>query len=146
MPCCEGHDSDLQDPSKWGPRKWRELHRGFRSADWLLAWVASLPCPECRAHAETLIAESPPNFTDAEAFFAWTVDFHNAVNARLGKPSLSLAAALAARNGPREEAARRSAVCRSCPHFITATRTASDTCGVSGLALWKVSRCPKNKW
>jgi hypothetical protein len=32
----------------------------------------------------------PPDFTSPEAFFAWGVALHNAVNRKLGKPELTI--------------------------------------------------------
>jgi Erv1 / Alr family len=53
-------------------------------------WYASIPgmCG-CADHWKAIIAKHPPDFTSPAAFFAWTVDRHNDVNARLGKPIMS---------------------------------------------------------
>jgi hypothetical protein len=32
----------------------------------------------------------PPDFSSPEAFFAWGVALHNAVNAKLGKPEITI--------------------------------------------------------
>jgi hypothetical protein len=32
----------------------------------------------------------PPDYTSPEAFFAWGVRLHNAVNAKLGKPEITI--------------------------------------------------------
>jgi hypothetical protein len=56
-----------------------------------LAFVRSiaglLPCAKCRRHFAQLLAQMPPRVTDRDAFARWSVDAHNAVNARLGKPA-----------------------------------------------------------
>jgi len=84
-----------------GARNWAELHLyGLRADDtcipfgdlryWLDAWVASLPfegCP-CEAHLKEWLALNPPDFGD---FFAWGVRLHNAVNDRIGKPTIDVA-------------------------------------------------------
>jgi hypothetical protein len=36
----------------------------------------------------------PPDFSSPEAFFAWGVRLHNAVNAKLGKPEITIEEAL----------------------------------------------------
>lgn len=48
----------------------------------------TIPCATCRTHfLELLSAPAAPSA------FRWTVDLHNAVNTRLGKPSVSYARA-----------------------------------------------------
>lgn len=42
-------------------------------------------CP-CAQHWGRIVAQTPPDLTSRAAFFWWTVDVHNQVNARLGKP------------------------------------------------------------
>lgn len=81
-----------------GPRWWAELHlvalrqEGFWTPylkPWFDSWFASLPfdgCP-CREHAEKWIAENP---VDYGRFFEWSIRFHNSVNERNMKPTLSI--------------------------------------------------------
>lgn len=84
-----------------GPRKWRELHSFARDweGDVVLArqfledFAAVLPCGSCRSHWLALVQRHPPDLSSAEAFFVWTVDRHNDVNARRGTALLSVAAA-----------------------------------------------------
>ena len=73
-----------------GSRFWAELHifalrhEGQDSTDWLADWAANIPfegCP-CEDHLYDFIEKNPP---DWDNFFSWTVDLHNAVNARVGK-------------------------------------------------------------
>lgn len=87
--------------SVWGPIKWKELHiRGLVSlplADeetWFAAFLAGLPCPECRHHFEEFLLQAPPNFRTREGFFLWTVRAHNFVNQSMGKPRFSVSEAL----------------------------------------------------
>lgn len=47
------------------------------------------PC-ECRRHWLSYFAARPPTFDTPEVYFAWTVEAHNAVNQRLGKPLLTV--------------------------------------------------------
>lgn len=78
-----------------GPRFWAELHlfamrhqiggKQIPCSAWFEDWAASLPfgnCP-CKEHFDAFIKETPP---DWEAFFDWSVRFHNSVNFRIGKP------------------------------------------------------------
>jgi len=81
-----------------GPAIWRRLHT------LALAWDGSkaalekavslttnaIPCGACKRHWVQLIAEKPPTVETAEEFFALTVDWHNAVNERIGKPIMQL--------------------------------------------------------
>jgi hypothetical protein len=82
--------------SVWGPIKWKELHvRGLVDLPmeneqlWFSAFVAGLPCPECRQHFKEFLSNHPPDFSSRQAFFSWTVAAHNHVNQATGKPSLS---------------------------------------------------------
>lgn len=81
---------------------WAELHRRPWSMGapeqelaWLAAFVARLPCGECRGHWLAWTAENPPDLSTAESYFVWTWRGHQAVNAKLNRPGLSLAEALA---------------------------------------------------
>lgn len=89
-----------------GPELWAALHSFALNADelrpadaaeimqrdnscreWLGEFAKRLPCGECRAHWVRICTRTPPDFA---RFFAWTVDRHNEVNAKLGKPGLSI--------------------------------------------------------
>jgi hypothetical protein len=81
---------------------WAELHRrylnwtGADDSAWLLDFIgriASCAGDRCRQNFSTWMVQHPPRWDD---MFAWTVDAHNAVNTRLGKPVLTVAAARAA--------------------------------------------------
>jgi len=77
------------------PARWRELHRRAKlpvvNAVAELAWLRRLAdgmeagC-SCRSHWLGHLNAHPPDFAD---YWRWSVDAHNAVNARLGKPILS---------------------------------------------------------
>jgi hypothetical protein len=78
-----------------GSRYWAELHlfalrhNGKQSAGWLKDWVESLPfdgCP-CKKHLEQHLGDNPPVWND---FFVWTIELHNAVNIRIGKPLMDV--------------------------------------------------------
>lgn len=75
---------------------WRAIHvypfvRGVEGFDDLLRAVRRLlPCGGCREHFDAYLATHPPDVSSRDALFAWGVELHNAVNARLGKPQPSL--------------------------------------------------------
>ena len=76
---------------------WIALHNGsIFDAAGLASWETTIPQYECgcRAFYAKYKADNPPNFTTPEAFFAWGVKLHNAVNRKLGKPELTIDEAL----------------------------------------------------
>jgi len=92
-----GWDWPAGPKSVWGPVGWRWLHLtaiyyprapcpadAQRAAVRLRAFLARLPCAECRWHAARYLHHDPPALSGSEAFRVWTWRFHNAVNARLG--------------------------------------------------------------
>jgi hypothetical protein len=72
---------------------WNSLHDGSILTPRDLAnWEIRIPQYGCackRFYAEWKAANSP-DFTSPEAFFAWGVRLHNAVNAKLGKPEITI--------------------------------------------------------
>lgn len=87
---------------QWGPPGWRWLHttainypraptRADAQATFRRVWdfVSNLPCEECRRHATHYVTSNPPNLASSDAFQEWAWRFHNAANARLGKPLVS---------------------------------------------------------
>ena len=94
------HQIDVKAPRILieGSRYWAELHlfalrhdtrhQCVNNTGWLADWVSSLPfdnCP-CKGHLQEFLAHNPPDWKN---FFKWTVDLHNAVNARIGKLTIS---------------------------------------------------------
>ena len=76
---------------------WARLHDGsILSKRDLLEWELTIPQYECgcRAFYAKYKADNPPDFSTPEAFFAWGVALHNAVNRKLGKPELTIEEAL----------------------------------------------------
>ena len=79
-----------------GPRFWAELHLlgvrhrpGKNMTGWLNDWRDSIPfngCP-CKEHLDNWFSENPP---DWNRFFEWGIDLHNAVNLRIGKPTMDV--------------------------------------------------------
>jgi hypothetical protein len=82
-------------PATWAEWHIRALaHDGSDDFVWVqdfLSRVPNITC-DCRRHASEHIREHPPRWED---YFAWTVEFHNAVNKRLGRSLFSVAEASA---------------------------------------------------
>ncbi len=75
------------------PNPWIFLHDGGVSTiEQLTEWELLIPQYGCackRFYAEWKAA-NPPNYSSPEAFFAWGVNLHNAVNAKLGKQQITI--------------------------------------------------------
>lgn len=87
----------------WGPPIWNAIHilaflgtpgpltaveqQGF--VQWFQSLGTVLPCGKCRQHYADYVRKTPPNVQTRESLSRWTVDLHNWVNARLGKPEIS---------------------------------------------------------
>lgn len=87
-------------PSKWGPHFWATLHiaclgcQDYKAlSEFVEGYVYIIPCLSCRQHFEQVLVENP--IPEADDFFKWSVDVHNIVNKRLGKPEVSYEDALA---------------------------------------------------
>ncbi len=75
------------------PNAWTFLHR-YDGCDpaWLKSWEGIIPrgrC-DCKTGYLEILKDYPPDFSSPEAFFAWGVTLHNAVNRKLGKPEMTL--------------------------------------------------------
>jgi hypothetical protein len=75
------------------PNPWILLHDGSISTiERLAEWELLIPqygC-SCKRFYGEWKADNPPDFSSPEAFFAWGVRLHNAVNAKLGKPEITI--------------------------------------------------------
>jgi hypothetical protein len=94
-------------PARWGSAGWTFLHyvalsypslpsaRHVREyGEFVHSLQNVLTCESCRDTMARHLREMPPDASlraGKHAFFAWTVDLHNAVNRELGKPSLDAA-------------------------------------------------------
>ena len=88
--------SSCIDPAAFGPYYWAVIHLACLSeADGLQEFVNSLPgilpCPDCKEHLRENLTKLP---FDSKDPFRWSVELHNAVNKRLGKPMVSYEKAL----------------------------------------------------
>lgn len=96
-------------PTVWGPIFWMTIHitaLGYSQTPTYAEKRAAkeffeglqflLPCSICREHyAEHIKAKPISPFLDSRAdLFKWTVELHNTVNEKLGKPKLTEAEAL----------------------------------------------------
>ena len=83
-------------PPVWGPVFWRTLHILTITTHLALApevittLCMALPCPSCSSHASAYLKTHPINSNSRDELIDWGITFHNSVNARLGKPILSL--------------------------------------------------------
>ena len=99
--------------NQWGPKLWQFLHacsfafpedptpdqtEAFRKL--LEALRVLLPCPMCRDHYNAFLEENPAPATCGSELQKWLVDFHNDVNARIGKPPVNLDQAREMHNDP----------------------------------------------
>jgi len=97
------------DPFSWGPHLWftmlavatnspnnptyvqqRQHHDFYDSLKHVL------PCTECRLHYASILKQHPisPSLASRRDLIAWVVFVHNSVNERLGKPTMTVDAAL----------------------------------------------------
>lgn len=91
------------NPEYIGPGYWAAWHIKSLQADGkekksevarnIAIDIAYFPCMKCRTHAKEYVKSKPlmpaVRSLDKLSLFKWTVDFHNAVNLRLGKPMIN---------------------------------------------------------
>ena len=95
------------DPKVWGPPLWYTLHNGAahypesaspicaaRMKGFILGLPYLISCEECSNHARAYIEKNQQNLdaicSGRNNLFAFWVDMHNRVNARHGKPAMSV--------------------------------------------------------
>lgn len=81
-----------QATDKEGREAWRLLHEcRLGSPDWLSQWKKKIPrgCG-CYKNFEDMLVDLPPDYSSEQAWFAWTVAIHNAVNVKLNRPAVSM--------------------------------------------------------
>ena len=92
-------------PERFGPALWATIHTIIRAYEptpngqlALRAFMAALgdlfPCARCAPHVQAAAKDIPTH--SKAAALKWSIDFHNAVNARIGKPVLTYTQAVAA--------------------------------------------------
>ena len=97
-------------PSCWGPLQWMAMHQLLRGyprenptpvqrmalVNYMTALGELMPCPRCAQHWKAL-APTVKDATDSRyTALKWSIDVHNAVNARLHKPVLTYGQAVEA--------------------------------------------------
>jgi hypothetical protein len=97
------------DPNLWGPHFWTTLHFIASAYDdnpnqsvktamktFIRTIPVLLPCKECQDHAFDYIrkADVDAAVSNRSKLVAFFVDFHNAVNTRLDKPTIPLSTAI----------------------------------------------------
>ena len=101
------------DPKYIGPGYWTSWHlKSMRAAKrnekaevsrCIVLDIASFPCLKCRDHAKEYVRKHPlidvVNNKKEISLFEWTVNFHNAVNLKIGKDTYSLEDAMAMWSG-----------------------------------------------
>ena len=88
-------------PEKWGPYFWGVIHIGCLvgtiTPEFINMYPSVLPCSACGKHFTEVLQENPfPDSRDPMIMFQWSVHVHNVVNARIGKPILTVEEALEA--------------------------------------------------
>jgi len=93
------------EPSVWGPIFWHTIHIvaiGYSkhptytdkkcAKEFFESLTFLIPCSICRDHYKIYLAEKPITpFLDSKTdLIKWTVDIHNEVNKKLGKPTWTL--------------------------------------------------------
>lgn len=86
-------------PDIWGKHGWALIHYvalGYPDnpsmiditnyKNWYINIGNVLPCETCKKHYNNLISLNPPNTSNRDSLFKWTVDIHNNVNKKLDKP------------------------------------------------------------
>lgn len=93
----------IRGPSLWGPPTWARLHGiaidypvhpsndcRLRTLLQVLGILHELPCRICRDHAMDYIHGHPLDLRSSWTLQEWFRAFHNSVNQRTGKPTMSL--------------------------------------------------------
>ena len=108
---------NLESPQVFGSPMWFTIHNAaihypvgnpspetkLRMKNFFLSLPVLIPCLTCREHCTAYIESHKSKLDDVtsgrDKLFAFTVDFHNVVNSRLGKPEMSLNTAKAMYSG-----------------------------------------------
>lgn len=87
--------SNQHQEKTWGKGCWKIIHFTAIYDDqtnnkvfckWIRNFVTKIPCKDCSDHATKYVTDNPPEKT--LDLLLWTINFHNAVNKRLGKPQI----------------------------------------------------------
>lgn len=75
-----------------GRKAWSALHKETLGTDLFVKRFSQMipgGC-SCKKDASTILAQMPPVYDSPESWFEWTIEFHNAVNTKLNKPTVSM--------------------------------------------------------
>jgi hypothetical protein len=105
---CVAWMPDHRPANDWGKFMWGLLHtitvldcvdndeRAHRCVQQLVALKGAIPCGRCADHYQTWLDKLPArDVTKSMELFRWSVDLHNSVNARIGRPDVPYEDALA---------------------------------------------------
>jgi hypothetical protein len=87
----------MSHPSAWGPPLWKFIHTicnfekndefSFKIRDHLKILEGVIPCEVCRtSYSEKIKELDTLDLTKPWALYNWTIDLHNHVNRKIGKP------------------------------------------------------------
>ena len=100
-------DINSSSPEVWGPGFWFSLHNGAlkypdepaplwkdRMKSFIIGIPVMLPCEKCAFHAAAYIESQYPNLDEIvknkNTIFNFFCNFHNIVNEKLNKPTISV--------------------------------------------------------
>lgn len=98
-------EKNIFHPQIFGPKMWSVLHTAASAYPvypkeneieemkyFIIGLPAAIPCVKCKTDTRNFINTFSSNymFTNRETLFAFTVELHNYVNRKLGKPELSM--------------------------------------------------------
>lgn len=90
------------NPRKFGPYFWGALHTACLDGsvcplalrEFVYLYPVVLPCQNCRESFRAILEQYPmPVTNDRAILFRWSVEIHNMVNFKIGKPRMGLAEA-----------------------------------------------------
>jgi hypothetical protein len=96
-------DARLPSPEDAGRKAWEAIHSHVGNCPkWLATWETSIPHFGCACKADYMQhkIENPPDLSSPGSFWMWGFDLHNWVNAKLGKPVISIEDAIKQWNPP----------------------------------------------
>ena len=94
---------DTKKENKWGPYAWYRFHKeAIRYPDnpcqcdinriidyYHKKFFKYIDCPTCCKEYRKIIYSTPLRVASREALFDWTVDVHNLINKKLGRPLMT---------------------------------------------------------
>jgi len=96
-----GQPASVETTEEWGRKAWAVFHEntfGYRAGldeqrcyqFYYSEFLGYIKCATCLAHYQEIINRTPIRLYSEDDLFAWTVDVHNQVNRKLGKPIVSV--------------------------------------------------------